>query len=183
MEDELIERAINGDREAAGRLYERHASRVYAIVRRLAGDDAQAEDMAQEAWIRVFRALPRFRGDSRFTTWIHRIAVNAALCGQRRGKRSRQVLQIVAAVPDLAARRETPLLKLELETALDSLPAGMRRVLVLHDVEGYKHDEIAEMLGVAPGTCKSQLFKARAKLRELMRPEPAELEGERACST
>jgi RNA polymerase sigma-70 factor, ECF subfamily len=183
MDEDLIQLAKTGDGEAVGRLYERHASRVYAIVRRLSGDDAQAEDLAQETWLRVFKALPDFRGDSRFTTWIHRIAVNVALYGQRRGKRRREVVQIVPEVPDAIVPTDKPLLRLELERAIDRLPEGMRRVLVLHDVEGYKHEEIAEMLGIATGTCKSQLFKARAKLRETLRPEPVQIEGGDAWST
>jgi RNA polymerase sigma-70 factor, ECF subfamily len=171
MDDDLIERAKKGDADAAGRLYERHASRVYAVVRRLAGDDALAEDLAQEAWIRVFRALPGFRGDSRFTTWVHRIAVNVALYGERKRKRRREVVFLMPNPPETASEPSRPLLRMEIERAIDTLPPGMRRVLVLHDVEGYKHEEIAEMLGIAPGTCKSQLFKARAKLREILQPE------------
>jgi len=171
MDEDLIEFAKRGDADAVGRLYERHAARVYAIVRRLAGDDASAEDLAQEAWIRVFRALPNFRGDSRFTTWIHRIAVNVALYGERRRKRRGEVVFLTPHLAESGADPSRPLLRMEIERAIDTLPAGMRRVLVLHDVEGYKHEEIAEMLGIAPGTCKSQLFKARAKLRELLQPE------------
>ncbi len=149
-------------------LYERYAPRVYAVVRRIAGDEELAQDYAQEAWIRAIRALPTFRGDARFSTWLHRIAVNAALQAVRKAETRRRwegpPPPQVAAEP----RRGDALLQQRLEEALDRLPEGMRRVLILHDVEGYTHEEIGEVLGVASGTSKSQLFKARAKMREIL---------------
>lgn len=166
---ELIERASMGDPPAARALYHRYAPRVYAVVRRMAGDDDLAEDYAQEAWIRVFRALPDFRGDARFSTWIHRIAVNAALQGlrqvQRREGRQSPLPEALPAAPE----RGDPLLADRLERALDEVPERMRRVLILHDVEGYTHQDIGELMGISPGTSKSQLFKARAKMREILR--------------
>lgn len=179
-DDDLVRRARRGDREALGELYERHASRVYAIVRRLAGDDEQAADWAQDAWIRVVRSLPGFRGESRFTTWLHRIAVNAALQGQRSNTRRDARIDYIERLPELGSSDLSPTTRLALERAVDRLPTGMRRVLVLHDIEGYTHEEIGEMLGVNPGTCKSQLFKARAKLREMLDPA-ARMEGEKIC--
>lgn len=173
-ETELIQRARAGEEAAVEALYRRYAPRVYAVVRRLAGDDALAEDWAQETWIRVVRALPRFRGESKFSTWLHRVAVNSALQGQRKRKRhdTRETdLPHTLPTPLPAAR---PVLRLQLERAMRSLPDGMRQVLVLHDVEGYTHEEIGDLLGVAAGTSKSQLFKARAKMRELLRPAPIE---------
>jgi RNA polymerase sigma-70 factor, ECF subfamily len=180
IDDELILRAQQGDGDAIEALYRRHSARVYSVVRRLAGDDSQAEDWAQEAWMRAIRALPTFRGQSLFSTWLHRIAVNCALYGRRRRERlgSREVLSVDAAMEP--GREEKPLLRMRLDSAIQSLPEGMRRVLVLHDVEGYTHEEIGEMLGVAAGTCKSQLFKARAKMREMLRETR---EGEELCST
>jgi RNA polymerase sigma-70 factor (ECF subfamily) len=176
-EYELIRRAQEGDPGAIELLYRRHSARVYTVVRRLTGDDARAEDAAQEAWLRALRSLRRFRGQSLFSTWLHRIAVNCALEGERRSHRKRE-----AALPE-EVEAETvegePLLRRRLEQALDSLPAGMRRVIVLHDVEGYTHGEIGSLLGVSEGTCKSQLFKARAKLRVQLRWTR---EGEGACS-
>ncbi len=180
-DDELVGRARRGDRDAVARLYERHASRVYAVARRLAGDDEQAADWAQEAWIRVFRALPSFRGESRFTTWLPRITVNAALHGRRSNQRRIARLDEFGKVADQPHQNDSPLVRMTLERAVDSLPPGMRQVLVLHDVEGYTHEEIGEMLGVKPGTCKSQLFKARAKLREIL--EPSRVEAESICTT
>jgi RNA polymerase sigma-70 factor, ECF subfamily len=180
-EAETIERARNGDDRAIRELYHRYAPRVYAIVRRLAGDDALAEDWAQEAWIRAIRALPRFRGDARFSTWLHRIAVNSALHGRRwRDRRTRNEVALPPAVPH-DARVDASVLQLTLAKALDALPDGMRQVLVLHDVEGYTHEEIGTMLGVTPGTSKSQLFKARARMRQLLRPAREAPNGEEVC--
>ena len=184
MEDnELVKLARTGDGGAIRTLYQRHARRVFAVVRRMAGDDALAEDWSQEAWVRVIRALPTFRGESQFSTWVHRIAVNSALHGRR--SRERKAGR-ETAMDDTHAARPTggdALLKLKLERAMERLPDGMRRVLVLHDVEGYTHEEIGEMLGVNPGTCKSQLFKARAKMRNLLSPAP-EFAGEvQTCNT
>ncbi|MBX6363305.1 MAG: sigma-70 family RNA polymerase sigma factor [Gemmatimonadetes bacterium] len=184
-DQELIARARQGDLEAIHALYRRHAPRVYAIVRRLAGDDALADDWAQETWLRVVRALPSFRGEARFSTWIHRIAVNCALHGKRwRKRRESSELPLPAALP-AEATPDAGLLRIRLERALDRIPEGMRRVIVLHDVEGYTHEEIGEMLGISPGTSKSQLFKARARMRELLRParEPVNGEGAPVCHT
>ena len=154
-ERQLIRLAADGDARAIRTLYDRYAPRVYAVVRRIAADDDLAQDYAQEAWIRAIRALPTFRGDARFSTWLHRIAVNAALQSLRKA--------------DTRARREeNSLLQKRLERALDALPEGMREVLILHDVEGYTHEEIGDVLGVTSGTSKSQLFKARAKMRALL---------------
>jgi RNA polymerase sigma-70 factor, ECF subfamily len=177
-EHRLIERAAEGDPLAIRTLYERYAPRVYAVVRRMAGDDDLAQDWAQEAWLRVFRALPSFRGESRFSTWLHRIAVNAALQSIRKsGTRDRREGEMPAEVP-VAPRTRDVLLEDRLEAALDRVPEGMRKVLILHDVEGYTHEEIGELLGINPGTSKSQLFKGRAKMRELLRgTDAADMEG------
>ena len=150
-------------------LYERYAPRVYAVVRRIAGDDELGQDYAQEAWIRAIRALPTFRGDARFSTWLHRIAVNAALQALRRENTRRRR---EAPFPEQVAVHDLhgdALLQRRLERCLDRIPEGMRQVLILHDVEGYTHEEIGDALGVTAGTSKSQLFKARAKMRALLR--------------
>ena len=176
-ETELIQRARLGDEAAIRALYDRHAPRVFAVVRRLAGDDALAEDWAQEAWVQAIRALSTFRGDAKFSTWLHRIAVNAALQGKRsRERRTRHEEPLPQEIPvrDNAGRT---VLRLRLERALRRLPEGMRRVLLLHDVEGYTHEEIARSLGVNVGTSKSQLFKARARMRELLMETPAAAYG------
>jgi RNA polymerase sigma-70 factor (ECF subfamily) len=182
VETEYIKRAKRGDGDAVRELYNRYAPRVYAVVRRLAGDDALAEDWAQEAWVRAIRALPSFRGDSRFSTWLHRIAVNSALHGRRwRERRTRDEVELPPTLPS-GVRGEQTTLRLTLEQALAALPDGMRQVIVLHDVEGYTHEEIATFLGVTPGTSKSQLFKARARMRRLLRSSLDFSDGEEACN-
>jgi RNA polymerase sigma-70 factor, ECF subfamily len=178
-EAECIRRAQTGDAAAIRELYQRYAPRVHAVVRRLAGDDALAEDWAQEAWVRAFRALPGFRGDARFSTWLHRIAVNSALHGRRWRERrvSREV--DMPATREHSGRPDLVETRISLQRALDQLPAGMRQVIVMHDVEGYTHEEIGEVLGIAAGTSKSQLFKARARLRTILQTSrPADTEGE-----
>jgi RNA polymerase sigma-70 factor (ECF subfamily) len=186
-DQECIRRAQTGDQSAIRELYDRHAPRVYAVVRRLAGDDALAEDWAQEAWVRAIRALPRFRGDALFSTWLHRIAVNSALHGRR--WRERRVSHEIAlpltqdaATLEHATSTDQPVLRITLQRALDRLPDGMRQVVVLHDVQGHTHEEIGALLGIAAGTSKSQLFKARAHLRKMLRPEIESVNGEEeAC--
>ncbi len=178
-EAQLIRQACEGDGLAVRTLYERYAPRVYAVVRRIAGEEDLAQDYAQEAWIRAIRALPTFRGDARFSTWLHRIAVNSALQALRkaetRTKREAPMPEAVLVDPT----EGDVLLGDLLERAMDRLPDGMRQVLILHDVEGYTHEEIGEFLGVTAGTSKSQLFKARAKMRELLRPTQGNgVEGE-----
>jgi RNA polymerase sigma-70 factor (ECF subfamily) len=165
LEQELIQAARQGDAEAIRQLYDRHSSQVFAVARRLTGDDALAEDCAQDAWMRALRGLPSYRGDAAFGTWLHRIAINSAL-GARR-----QVWQREAREAPLADTlpspypHEAPLLRLRLERAQRALPERMRQVLILHDVEGFTHQEIGELLGIDAGTSKSQLFRARAKMR------------------
>ena len=167
-ESQLIRLAADGDARAIRTLYDRYAPRVYAVVRRIAGDDELAQDYAQEAWIRAIRALPTFRGDARFSTWLHRIAVNAALQALRKSEtRKKREGPVPEQVP-IAPVHADSLLQKRLERALDGLPEGMRRVLILHDVEGYTHEEIGDVLGVTAGTSKSQLFKARAKMRDML---------------
>ena len=178
---DCIRRAQSGDPAAIRDLYRRYSPRVFAVVRRLAGEDALAEDWAQEAWVRAFRALPAFRGEARFSTWLHRIAVNSALHGRR--WRERRVTHEVALPTSVetAGRSDPVALRMMLQRALDELPEGMRQIIVLHDVEGYTHEEIGDLLGIAPGTSKSQLFKARARLREMLRPGQTAVRGEEVC--
>jgi RNA polymerase sigma-70 factor (ECF subfamily) len=165
----LVRKACDGDGVAVRALYDRYAPRVFAVVRRIAGDDELAQDYAQEAWIRAIRALPTFRGDARFSTWLHRIAVNSALQALRKAETRRKREAPMPATVAVAPRMGDSLLSQKLESAMDRLPEGMRSVLILHDVEGYTHEEIGELLGVTSGTSKSQLFKARAKMREMLR--------------
>ena len=182
-ESVLIRNAVAGDPHAIRTLYLQHAPRVYAVIRRMAGDDSLAEDWAQEAWVRVFRALPTFRGDSQFSTWVHRIAVNSALHGRR--TRERRVGREEPLPPDVAGSgaSDKGLLRIRLEKAMARLPDRMRQVLVLHDVEGYTHEDIGERLGITAGTSKSQLFKARAHMRRMLQPVAVLVGQEETCLT
>jgi RNA polymerase sigma-70 factor, ECF subfamily len=172
MENEqlTIRRAIEGDEAALRSLWSRHAPHIDMVVRRLVGFDLDlAEDIAQEVWIQIFRALPSYRGDSQFSTWAHRIAVNRTLNALRR---SRRLAAIETSVEEDTASvemdTERGFIAASIETATAKLSPGARAVFVLHDVEGFTHEEIAQELGITSGGSKSQLFKARAKLRKLL---------------
>lgn len=160
------------------RLYQEHASHVYAVVRRLAGDEQLAEDLSQDVWIRAFNKLDQFRGDSGFGTWIHRIARNLALSHLRRRKRRPDVEGEASSGSSAPPPDDAVINRQMLEEALEKLPPGYREVLVLHDVEGLTHQEIAEALGVAVGTSKSQLHKARGRMRDLLGASGPEEQGE-----
>jgi RNA polymerase sigma-70 factor (ECF subfamily) len=169
-ERELVQRAVQGDEAAMRALWSRHAPHVDAVVRRLVGHDLDlAADIAQEVWIQIFRALPQYRGDSQFGTWAHRIAVNRTLNALRKTRRLAKIETDVEE--DTAAVEHDPERALTMQTiekAASKLSPGARAVFMLHDVEGYTHEEIAERLGITSGGSKSQLFKARAKLRTLL---------------
>jgi RNA polymerase sigma-70 factor (ECF subfamily) len=172
MENEqlTIRRAIEGDEAALRSLWTRHAPHIDMVVRRLVGFEPDlAEDIAQEVWIQIFRALPSYRGDSQFSTWAHRIAVNRTLNALRRTKRlaaiETEVEEDSAAVE---MDTERSFIAASIESAAAKLSPGARAVFMLHDVEGYTHEEIARELGITSGGSKSQLFKARAKLRKLL---------------
>jgi RNA polymerase sigma-70 factor (ECF subfamily) len=180
----LVAAAKRGDPGAMRALYDRHAARVYAVVRRIAPEESLADDWAQETWVRAFRALPTFRGESSFGTWILRIAMNSAMYEAR--KLTRRWKGEVPLDPTTSAveRPTEPVLRARLERALAGLPEGMRRILVLHDVEGYNHEEIAAILGNTASTCRSQLFKARARMRELLTQQfPLNKQQEEPCPT
>src|SRR5215216_5006818 len=165
----VIRRAVAGDERAMRALWSQHAPHIDAVVRRLVGDADLAADIAQEVWIQIFRALPSYRGDSAFGTWAHRIAVNRTLNALRK---TRRLAKIEADIEEDSASvdhdGERMLLAQTIEDATNKLSPGARAVFVLHDVEGYTHEEIAVELGITAGGSKSQLFKARAKLRKLL---------------
>ncbi len=180
---ELIQRSVAGDEWAMRQLWSTHAPRIDAVVRRLVGDPDLAQDVAQEVWIQIFKALPSYRGDSRFSTWAHRIAVNRTLNALRSARRlqvSEVEIQEDSATVDHDGERAV--LAATIDSAVQQLSPGARTVFVLHDVEGYTHEEIATALGITSGGSKSQLFKARAKLRRLLAhlvdgPSPAKESG------
>jgi RNA polymerase sigma-70 factor, ECF subfamily len=185
---ELIARAQRGDEEAFAALFDAHKRRVYSLCLRMTGDTAEAEDLAQEAFLQLFRKIATFRGESAFSTWLHRLVVNVVLMHLRK----KGLQQVSLDEPD--SSQEEPVKReygdddkrllhsidrITLSRAIEGLPPGYRAVLVLHDVEGYEHNEIAQILDCSVGNSKSQLHKARLKLRELLRSQrlPASMSG------
>ena len=178
-EAEVIRRAQGGDRLMFDHLYRSHSRRVYALCLRMVGNTTDAEDLTQEVFLLLLRQIHTFRGDSAFSTWLHRLTVNLVLMHLRR--KSLPVVSIEAnpdpdhnadppaidvGAPDLLL--EGSIDRINLERCIDQLPVGYRTMFVLHDIEGYEHNEIAEILGRSKGVSKSQLHKARLRLRELL---------------
>ena len=177
MDDaQLVAAVLQGDPIAERTLYDRHVDRVYRLAWRMAGDETLARDLTQDTFIRAFSRLADFRGDSSLATWLHTIATSVVLNGLKKVRRIHAWEETRETLPDGATtRREAePDLKQKLARAIDALPNGYRMVFVMHDVEGYTHEEIGTALGIQPGTSKGQLFRARARLRT----ELAEFEGE-----
>jgi len=178
-EAEAIRLAQQGNAEAFERLYQLHNRRVYSLCLRMVSNTAEAEDLTQEAFLQLFRKIATFRGESAFSTWLHRLAVNVVLM------RLRKKTAIVSSLDEITEPDEEssgprrdfggPDLRLagsidrmNLQRAIEQLPAGYKSVFVLHDMQGYEHNEIAEIMGCSIGNSKSQLHKARMRLRELL---------------
>jgi RNA polymerase sigma-70 factor (ECF subfamily) len=173
---QLVARVRAGDARAERQLYDQHVDRVYRLAYRMTGDDELAREFTQETFIRVFDRIHQFRGEAALATWLRSIATNVVLNGLRKVKRFRQrevALEAAGSAGGSGARVE-PDLKEKLRIAVDALPAKYRMVFVMHDVEGYTHEEISQQLGMQLGTSKAQLSRARAKLRESL----AEFAGE-----
>jgi RNA polymerase sigma-70 factor (ECF subfamily) len=182
-EAEAIEKAKQGDAQAFEVLYNLHKRRVYSLCLRMTANAAEAEDLTQEAFLQLYRKIATFRGESAFSTWLHRLAVNVVLMRLR--KKGLSVVPIEetteteeeAPKKDLGAedtRLAASIDRLQLQRAIERLPPGYRSIFVLHDVEGYEHNEIAEIVGCSIGNSKSQLHKARLKLREFLKTSRAE---------
>lgn len=165
--DDRVVRASAGDETAFESLYREHAGRVYALCLRLSGDRGRAAELTQDVFVRCWEKLRTFRGESAFGSWLYRLAVNVVWMANR-GDRRREDRVVPVAEPDLLERGNaaTPGLAIDLERAVATLPEGAREVFVLYEVEGYGHEEIARMTGIAVGTSKAQLFRARRLLRE-----------------
>ena len=164
----LIARAKAGESSAFEDLYRRHVARLYALCVRLTGDPGLAEEVTQDVFVLAWRKLGEYRGESACASWLHRIAVNAVLGVHRTRRRRHAWMEAFRWFrgADQPASAGQAGLRVDLETAMARLPDGARTVFVLHDVEGYRHEEIALMLGIAPGTCKAQLHHARRRLRK-----------------
>ena len=178
-EAEAIQRAQQGDAEAFERIYRLHNRRVYALCLRMVGNTAEAEDLTQEAFLQLFRKIGTFRGESAFSTWLHRLAVNVVLMRLRKKTLAETSLDETTEPdedaggprkdiggPDL--RLSGSVDRVNLERAVERLPPGYRSIFVLHDVQGYEHNEIALIMNCSIGNSKSQLHKARMRLRELL---------------
>jgi RNA polymerase sigma-70 factor (ECF subfamily) len=168
----LIRRVVTGDRSAARELYDAHVDRVFRLAYRLTGDEHDARELTQDAFIRAFQQLPNFRGDSALATWLYRVTVTVASNNRRRHRRRDRETDLTA-VADVATGgppEAEPDLRDRMAAAIDGLPEIYRTTFVMHDVEGYTHPEIAGALGVAEGTSKSRLFIARGMLRKTLAP-------------
>jgi RNA polymerase sigma-70 factor (ECF subfamily) len=165
--------AVAGDRRAFERLYRTHVNRVFSLCTRMCGSRMRGEELTQDVFVRAWEKLPQFRGDAQFSTWIHRVAVNIVLTDRKNEARNRKRM-----VEDESEGGETPLQKalvtpgygdrMDITAALEGLPRGARQIFVLHDIEGYQHEEIAEMCGITAGGSKAQLHRARLLLREAL---------------
>ncbi|MBI4458903.1 MAG: RNA polymerase sigma factor [Acidobacteria bacterium] len=177
-ESRLIEEAKQGNDGAFEALYHAHKRRIYSLCLRMTGNTAEAEDLTQEAFLQMFRKISSFRGDAAFSTWLHRLAVNLVLMRfRKKGLLTTSLDDTGGGEDDNSHSREigtqdsiltATVDRVVLEKAIQELPAGYRMVFYLHDVEGYEHREIAGMMGCSVGNCKSQLHKARLRLRELL---------------
>jgi RNA polymerase sigma-70 factor (ECF subfamily) len=182
-----IERAQQGDAEAFAVLYEKHKRRVYSLCLRMTANTGEAEDLAQEAFLQLYRKIATFRGESAFSTWLHRLAVNVVLMHLRKKTLPSVSLEETTQGTDEDSPKKDfgaddvalagSIDRLQLQKAVNDLPPGYRMIFVLHDVEGYEHNEIAGLVGCSIGNSKSQLHKARMKLRELLKMSRAEKAG------
>jgi len=190
---ELIARAQRGDEAAFTSIFEAHKRRVYSLCLRMTGNTAEAEDLTQEAFLQLFRKIATFRGESAFSTWLHRLAVNVVLMHLRKKGLQQVSLDEMDTSQDEPVKRDYgsddqrltgSVDRIGLQQAIADLPPGYRTVFVLHDVEGYEHNEIAEIMKCSVGNSKSQLHKARMKLRDRLRQDHgARFEGESVPAT
>ena len=169
---DLVARCQAGDVDAFAELYARHSARIFSLASRMAGSPETGEDLLQEIFLQAYRKIGGFKGDAAVGTWLYRLALNHCLdfvrSRQAKMDKATGTIDDEDRAPALPARRDSPIERMDLERAIQQLPPGCREVFVLHDVEGYEHREIAKMLGIAEGTSKSQVFKARMKLRALL---------------
>jgi len=179
-ESQLIARAQQGDEEAFAALFQLHKRRVFSLCLRMTGDMAEAEDLAQDSFMQLFRKIGTFRGESAFSTWLHRLVVNVVLMHLRKKGIQKVSLDETDNSQDEPVKREYgdddrwllgSIDRITLTSAIEQLPHGYKTIFILHDVEGYEHNEIAQIMNCSVGNSKSQLHKARLKLREILRLE------------
>lgn len=169
MEAQTIQRCKNGDLEAFEAVFKQYGDKVFGLCYRMSGNRAEAEDLVQEIFIILIKKIKAFRGDAKFSTWLYRISVNFCISHLRKRKtRNEADVDFDVAARGMEAKSDDALQRAALKKAIAGLPDGYRASLVLHDIQGYSHKEIAGMLGISEGGSKSQLFKARKKLREVV---------------
>lgn len=178
----IVERAKKGDEAATEELYRLHSRRIYSLCIRMVANQAEAEDLTQEIFLHAFRKIHTFRGEAAFSTWLYRLGVNIVLMRLRKKSHPEVSLDEISRPNGDVMRRAEPADKIDhaknmvdrlaLQVALDQLPSGFKRVVVMHDMEGFNHREIAELTGRSVGNSKSQLHKARRRLRELLAEGP-----------
>lgn len=174
---QLARASAAGDHRAFEMLYSQHHRRVYSLCLRMLRNQDEAEDVTQEVFLQVYRKINSFRGNSAFTTWLHRLTINMVLMYLRRkqrGHRQEETLEAEQVVHPLEDQKQLDhgdfaIEAVDLENAINELPNGYRQIFILHDIEGYEHNEISQLLGISVGTAKSQLHKARLKLRQTLR--------------
>jgi RNA polymerase sigma-70 factor (ECF subfamily) len=170
--NDLVARCQDGDVDAFETLYRQHSARIYTLACRIGGSVEDGEDLLQEIFLQAYRKIGSFKRDAAIGTWLYRLALNHCLdyVRSRQAKMNKltETLDAEASFEPMA-RRDTPIARMDLERALERLPEGCREAFVLHDVEGFDHKEVGALLGIAEGTSKSQVFKARAKLRAMLR--------------
>jgi RNA polymerase sigma-70 factor, ECF subfamily len=169
--DDVVRRAQHGDVDAFESIYRSHATAVFALCRRMVGDEREARDLVQDVFVRAWERLTTFRGQSSLATWLHRLGTNVVL--ERMRATRRDAMRLMDDDGDLVAvRAEEPRIdaRMDIDAALATLPDGARTVFVLHDIEGYSHDEIAHLTGIAPGTARAQLWRARRALMKVLDP-------------
>jgi RNA polymerase sigma-70 factor (ECF subfamily) len=157
--------ASAGDSLAFERLYRRHAARIHSLMRRMVGGESDADEVTQDVFVRAWEKLETFRGEAAFATWLHRLAVNVALNWRKSAAKANRRFDQETQAESLAGRQDRGAERMDLEEAIGRLPPGARQVFVLHDVEGFRHEEIAGLMGVTEGTSKAQLHRARMLLR------------------
>jgi RNA polymerase sigma-70 factor (ECF subfamily) len=170
-ESALIRRAQRSDSRAFEALYKMHVDRVYGVCLRMTGNVSEAEDCAQDAFIQAWNKMDKFRGDSAFSTWLHRIAVNSVLSRIRKAKREQDRIMAVSDTAAATVTTEDAGELRDLSEAVDRLPQGARNVFVLHAIYGYSHDETGDMLGIATGTSKAQLHRAKRLLAQQLKQQ------------
>jgi len=168
MDNELVQRCKAGDVKAYEELYKLYGNKLFGLCLRMSGNRGEAEDLMQEIFVILIKKINAFRGDAKFSTWLYRVAVNTCISHLRKRKGTKVDIEDHVTNPAMTTRPDPLAQRAALKKAISELPEGYRTAVVMHDIQGFNHKEIAEILGITEGASKSQLFKARRKLREMI---------------